>query len=345
MKKLMRAAVFEGEGVLSIKEVPVPVIQKPDDLIVEVELCSICGTDVHIMSVPPAYQATPGTILGHELIGRVVQTGEGVKAIKPGDRVIVNPNDYCGVCEYCKRNLPNECEHIIAMGIDADGGFAEYVRMSEKVAFKVSQELPAELAAFAEPLACLMNGMNKIRVNPGESVTVIGAGPIGLMFCQVLKASGAGPVIVSETSRLRRDFAKACGADYVINPLEQDLAEFVKRITGIGTDYAVDVVGSQMEECVRVVRKGGKVLLFGVNKNARPVVNQSEITTKEVTIYGTWLANASFPGAVKILESRILELEKLITHTLSLEQLAEGIELLKKGEAVEVLIDLKRQVV
>lgn len=341
MKKMMKAAVFEGEGILKIKEVPVPVIQKPDDLIVEVELCSICGTDVHIMSVPPAYQATPGTILGHELIGRVIQTGDGVKTIKIGDRVVVNPNDYCGVCGYCKQNLPNECEHIIAMGIDANGGFAEYVRMSEKVAFKVSSDLPAELAAFAEPLACMMNGMNKIRVNPGESVTVIGAGPIGLMLCQALKACGAGPIIVSEPSGLRQEYAKKCGADYVVNPLEQELEDFVKTLTGIGTDYVVDVVGSQLEECIRVVRKGGKVLLFGVNKNARPVVNQSEITTKEITVFGTWLANASFSRAVKILESRTLELEKLITHTLPLERLSEGIELLRNGEAVEVLIDLK----
>lgn len=339
MKGMMKAAVFEREGVLTIKEVPVPVLQKPDDLIVEVELCSICGTDVHIMSVPPGYEAKTGTVLGHELIGRVIQTGDGVKSIKVGDRVVVNPNDYCGVCEYCKRNLPNECEHIVAMGIDADGGFAEYVRMSEKVAFKVLPELPAELAAFAEPLACMVNGTNKIRVNPGESAAIIGAGPIGLLFCQALKAAGAGPIIVSEPSRLRQQYAKACGADYVVNPMEQELDKFVKGITGIGTDYVIDVVGSQIETCVSVVRKGGKVLLFGVNKKARPIVTQSEITTKEITIYGTWLANASFSTAVKILESRTFELEKLITHTLPLEKLMEGIELLRRGEAVEVLID------
>lgn len=339
MKSKMKAAVFEREGILTVKEVPVPVIQNPDELIVEVELCSICGTDVHIMSVPPGYEAKPGTILGHELIGRVVQIGNGVTSIKVGDRVIVNPNDYCGVCEYCKRNLPNECEHIVAMGIDADGGFSEYVRMSEKVAFKVSPDIPAELAAFAEPLACMVNGTNKIRVNPGESATIIGAGPIGLMFCQALKAAGAGPIIVSEPSVLRQNFARACGADYVVNPEEQSLDEFVRTVTGIGTDYAIDVVGSQIEKSVSVVRKGGKVLLFGVNKKACPIVRQSEITTKEVTIYGTWLANASFPVAIKILESKTFELETLITHILPLEKIMEGIELLKRGEAVEVLID------
>lgn len=338
MKKIMKAAVFEKEGVLKIKEVPVPEIKKPDDLIVEVELCSICGTDVHIMSVPPGYIAKPGTILGHELVGRVVAAGEGVKTIQIGDRVVVNPNDYCGVCDYCKLNLPNECENIVAMGIEADGGFAQYVRMSEKVAFKVAPDLPAELAAFAEPLACLVNGISKIRVNPGESVTIIGAGPIGLMYCKAMKACGAYPVIVSEPSALRQEFAKKCGADYVINPIEQNLEVFVKEVTKIGTDVAIDVVGSQMYEAVKAVKKGGRVLLFGMNKKAEPTVIQSEVTTKEVTLYGTWLANASFPRAVKILEEDSWNLKDLITHTLPLEKLEEGIELLRNGEAVEVLI-------
>jgi threonine dehydrogenase-like Zn-dependent dehydrogenase len=95
-------------------------------------MCSICGTDVHIMSVPPGYIASPGTILGHELVGRVAATGDGVKNLKVGDRVVTNPNDYCGVCAYCQRNLPNLCENIIPMGIGADGGFAEFVRVSRK---------------------------------------------------------------------------------------------------------------------------------------------------------------------------------------------------------------------
>lgn len=339
MGEKMRAAVFEGNGVLKIREVDKPAIQKPDDLIVQIELCSICGTDVHIMSVPPGYIAEPGTILGHELVGKIVEVGEGVRSLKPGDRIVSNPNDYCGVCDYCQKNLPNLCENIIPMGIGADGGFAEYVRVSEKVAHKISDNLPSEIAAFAEPLACLVNGKNKIPVSPGDSVLVMGAGTIGLMFVQMMKACGASPIIVSEPAPLRREFALKCGADYVVDPIAEDLDAFVKSIVRIGVDYAIDVVGSQIMTGVKSVRKGGTVLLFGFNAHAKPEVPQHQITNREVSVLGTWIANASFPTAVKILESGVLNLKPLITHTLPLEKTAEGIEILRRGEGIEIFID------
>lgn len=339
MGEKMRAAVFEGNGVLNISKVDKPRIQKPDDVIVQIEMCSICGTDVHIMSIPPGYIADPGTILGHELVGKVVEVGDAVRSLKPGDRIVSNPNDYCGVCEYCQKNLPNLCENIIPMGIGADGGFAEYVRVSEKVAHKISDDLPSEIAAFAEPLACLVNGKNKIPVSPGDSVLVMGAGAIGLLFVQMMKACGASPIIVSEPTPLRREYAKKCGADYVVDPLSEDLESFVKSVVRIGVDYAIDVVGSQVMEGVKAVRKGGTVLLFGFNSKAKPEVPQHQITNKEVAVLGTWLANASFPTAVKILESGILDLKPLITHTLPLEKTGEGIEILRRGEGIEILID------
>lgn len=342
MGKKMRAAVFEGNGVLTIKEVDRPTIRKPDDVIVQVEMCSICGTDVHIMSVPPGYIAEPGTILGHELVGKVVEVGDAVRTLKPGDRIVSNPNDYCGVCEYCRKNLPNLCENIIPMGIGADGGFAEYVRVSEKVAHKISDDLPSEIAAFAEPLACLVNGKNKIPVSPGDSVFVMGAGVIGLMFVQVMKACGAYPVIVSEPAALRREYAKKCGADYVVDPSAKDVESFVKGIVRIGVDYAIDVVGTQIMTGINSVRKGGTVLLFGFNGKAKPEVPQHMITNREIAVLGTWIANASFPPAVKILESGMLDLKPLITHTLPLEKTAEGIEILRRGEGIEILIDPRR---
>jgi 2-desacetyl-2-hydroxyethyl bacteriochlorophyllide A dehydrogenase len=339
MKKKMKAAFFEGSGILKIKEIDVPEIIKPDDLILGIEVCSICGTDVHVLSVPPGYDMEPGNVLGHELVGKVVETGKGVINFKIGDRVVVNPNEYCGKCRYCLMNYTNQCENIIPMGLGGEGGFAEYIRVSEKMAHKISDELPSEIAAFAEPLACAVNGINKIRVNPGESVTVIGGGPIGLLFVQLMKASGAYPIIVSEPNELRREYAKKSGADFAVNPLNTDLEQFVLEKTGIGSDFAIDVVGSQINEGLKAIRKGGKVLLFGVNKMAKPEIVQSLITLKEASILGTWLANATFEKAVKILESGVLNLEELITHVLSLERLEEGIELLRKGEGIEIIID------
>jgi 2-desacetyl-2-hydroxyethyl bacteriochlorophyllide A dehydrogenase len=339
MNKTMKAAFFQGDGVLEIKVVEKPKLRKPDDLILEVEVCSICGTDVHVLSVPPGYNMEPGNVLGHELVGKVIEVGEDVKNFQPGDRVVVNPNDYCGKCKYCLMNYPNQCQNIIPMGLGGEGGFAEYIRVSEKVAYKISDDLPAEIAAFAEPLACAVNGMNKLKVGPGESVMIFGAGPIGLIFVQLMKASGAYPIIVSEPNGYRREYAIKSGADYAVNPFETDLESFVIKKTGIGSDHAIDVVGSQLSEAVKVIRKGGKVLLFGVNTKAQQSVAQSLFTFKEATIFGTWLANATFPKAVQILESGVLKLEDLVTHTLPLEDLITGIELLRKGEGIEILID------
>jgi 2-desacetyl-2-hydroxyethyl bacteriochlorophyllide A dehydrogenase len=274
-------------------------------------------------------------------VGRIAATGDGVKNLKVGDRVVTNPNDYCGVCAYCQRNLPNLCENIIPMGIGADGGFAEFVRVSEKVAHRIADDLPPEIAAFAEPLACVVHASSRIPMNPSDSVLVFGAGPIGLLFVQIMKTRGAKPIIVSEPVALRREYAVKGGADYVVDPAHEDLIAFVMKETRIGVDYSIDVVGSQVWEGVKAVRKGGTVLLFGFNAKAKPVVEQHQITNREVSILGTWLANDSFPRAVKILESGALNLRPLITHTLPLDKTREAIEILRRGEGIEILIDLK----
>ena len=339
MKETMRAAVFEGEGRLVLKDVPVPKIERPDQMIGKIEVCSICGTDVHMTNVPAGYPATPGTILGHELVASVVEVGEGVTQFQVGDRFVVNPNEYCGSCYYCKNNLPNECEKIEAMGIDVDGGFAEYVRVAEKMAFKLPKTLPTPIAAYAEPLACVINGAAKIRVNPAESVCVVGAGPVGLLFIQLLKAAGAKPIIAVEPNAMRREYALKCGADICVDPMAEDVREVVKDLTQIGVDYAIDVVGNQMPVTIDVIRKGGTCLLMGNNARANPNIVQSLITYKEAKVLGTWLANASFGQAVKLLDSGLLNLDFMITHTLPLEEIHEAIDLLRRGEGVEVLVD------
>lgn len=339
MRKTMRAAVFAGEGTLEIRRVPVSALEKDTEILVRVEACSVCGTDVHILSVPPRYPARPGVILGHELVGEVVAAGSGVSSLRIGDRVVCNPNEYCGICRYCRKNLPNLCEHIRPLGIEVDGGFAEYVKLSEACAYKIPSDLSAEAAMFAEPLACVLNGTHKLRVQPGESVLILGAGPIGLLLAQVLKSAGAGPLLVSEPSALRRKFAIECGADAAIDPTQEDLHAAVLERTGVGADYVIDMTGSLLPAAVENARKGGTVLLFGVNTAAQASVRQSEVTQKEISVLGTWLANASFPEAVSLLGSGLLHVERLVTHRCTLDGLEEAVNLLRQGEAVKILVD------
>jgi threonine dehydrogenase-like Zn-dependent dehydrogenase len=338
MEKNMLAAVFEGEGNLVLKDVPVPEIEASDQVLLKVDAVSICGTDVHIVEVPPGYVARPGTILGHEFVGTVVEKGSDVSHLDVGGRVVVNPNDYCGVCTYCRMNLPNECTNIKALGIEVDGAFTQYCRVSGKVAYPISADVPVEHAACAEPLACVINGTQKVRVQPGQSTAVIGAGPIGMIMAMMFRASGGGTVIIAEKAPYRLGQAREMGLGRVVDVTHEDLREVVLQESGIGVDVAADMVGSQLLTAIDVARKGGKVLVFGVDTKAVAQFPQSQVTFKELQVLGTWLANATFPKAVDVLESGLLDIDGLITEVISLEDIHEGIEKLAAGKAVKIIV-------
>ena len=338
MADKMLAAVFEGEGKLTLKEVPVPQIKRADQVKIKVEAIGICGTDVHIVAVPPGYIATPGTILGHEYVGRVVEKGDAVTHLAVGDRVVVNPNDYCGTCVYCQMHLPNLCENVGAIGIHVDGAFCRYNVVSGKLAFKIDDAVPVDHGAFAEMLADVVNGTNKVRLQPGESVLVLGAGPIGQLYAQMFKAAGAGKVIIADISDYRLDYTRRLGFDLVVDPSKQDLQKFILAETGIGADVVVDATGSLLTPALESVRKGGKVVVFGVNTRTEVKFPQSLLTFKELQVFGSWLANATFPAAVKVLESRVLNIDGLISHTLPLTEIHKGLDLLSRREALKIVI-------
>ena len=176
-KTTMKAAVFEGEGVLTIKEVPIPEIGAKE-VLVQVEAASICGSDLHVLSVPAGQYAKPGTILGHEFEGRVVKIGADVHSVSVGTRVVVEPIVSCGMCEPCHQNHTNLCEHPAIIGQTVDGGFAEYCAVPEEYLHLINEEIPAKVASLAEPMACAMHGMMRINPQPFENVVLFGAGAI-----------------------------------------------------------------------------------------------------------------------------------------------------------------------
>lgn len=330
----MQAAVFEHEGCLSVKEVVVPRLEKPEQVLIRVEAASICGTDVHITRVPAGYIATPNTILGHEFVGVVEETGSAVKILKKGDRVVVNPNDYCGVCPSCRANLPTLCQNLIAMGIDKDGAFSNYVVTSEKVAYKIADSVPAEAAACAEPLACALNGFEKVQLKPGWKVAIIGAGPIGLMMAILLRHFGMTDITIFEVQEYRKDFAQRLGFDQIVD--SRSLTEADKN--AMAFDAVYEMTGSQMPMAVQISACCGHIVLFGVNKKAVTTLPQFEITTKEITVHGTWLANATFPAAIKLLEEGKLPIRDLVTDVMPLADVKQGIEKLAQGKAIKVII-------
>lgn len=334
----MLAAVFEGGGRLVVKEAPVPAIRNEDEVLLEVEAASICGTDVHILEVPPGHPATSGTILGHEYVGTVLRTGGAVNGLQQGDRVVVDPNLTCGGCTYCRMGMPNMCENMTTLGIFLDGGFARYNVAPSRALHKISRVVPPETAVFAEPLSCVVNGTQKVRLHPGESAAVLGAGPMGLLFTQVFRAAGAGRIIVSEPTPARAEAARRSGADIVVDPRGGDLKPRVLAETGIGADVVVDAVGSLLPTALELVRRGGKVLVVGMNQATAPQVPQYWITRHEVAVLGTYIAKHTFPPAIRVLESGALDTGAMITHRVTVSTIHEGLDAMRSGQAVKVIV-------
>jgi (R,R)-butanediol dehydrogenase/meso-butanediol dehydrogenase/diacetyl reductase len=335
----MKCAVFHGPGDLRIDDRPRPALRRDDDVLMRVEAASICGTDLHILADPPGHPATPGTILGHEYVCEVVDAGDRVDNVRPGDRVVVDPSLVCGRCPYCRRGRPNLCLYRDSIGIFRDGGFAEFSLTPAAALYSISKETPLDHAVFAEPLSCVLNGFTRAGLAMGDSVLVLGGGPVGLLFLMLFRSGGAGRVGLTEITPGRRRLAEISGADHAWDPRTPDLAAQVREWSGgLGADIVVDCVGTLLGQALQFVRRGGRVLLFGMNQQAAPAVSQYEITRHEITITGSCISPFTFPPTVRLLEGGRLPLDPLITHRIGLDGLHGVIPSLHSGEAVEVVI-------
>jgi 2-desacetyl-2-hydroxyethyl bacteriochlorophyllide A dehydrogenase len=334
----MLTGVFQSFGVFGLEDRPMPALQHDDDVLLQVRACGICGTDIHILAVPSPIPVSPGRIMGHEYTATIIRVGAGVTHLQAGDCVVVDPSITCGVCEYCRRGLLNCCLNIATLGVTRDGGLAEFSVAPAGALHKIRADVPEHLAALAEPLACVIHGAEKVNVQPGETVLILGAGPIGLMFAQFFRAAGAAKILISEISEPRARLAQDCGADLVIDPQTQDVLEIVKGESRIGVDVVVDAVGALFDLAVQTVRRGGRILLFGFNPAASPRIPQSVITRGEISVYGSYIAKNSFPRAIQLIEAGKLPLEKLVTHRFPLNEAVSAIETMRRGEGIKILV-------
>ena len=337
MSMTMQAVVFHGDGKWGIESAVKPRISADEDVLLRVERASICGTDIHILATPPGHPATPGSILGHEYVATVTEAGAGIGHLRPGDRVVIDPNITCGLCRYCRMGMTNVCENMTTLGIFRHGGLAEFSLAPAKSLHKISHEVSPERATLAEPLSCVLHAFEKAQLTPGENVVILGAGPIGLIFLMLCKIGGAGKVFMIEPVEFRRRTAESFGADGVFDSKAGNIAADIKEITGIGADIVIDAAGTLLPEALQLVRPGGRVVLFGINQHADRQFNQYFTTRYEVTILGSFIQRTEFPKVVRLLESGILPLEKLVTHRLRLDQIGEGFEAMRAGEAIKVV--------
>ena len=332
----MRAAVFKGAGVVALEDVPEPLVEADDDVIIEVEACGICGSDLQILNVPPGHPADVGVVMGHEFIGHVRGLGANSGDLAVGQRVTVDPDPKCGVCGPCRAGRPASCEDVRALGIFRDGALAPLVKAPADAVFRISDDPPARIAALIEPLACVVNGVNRANPRPGESAIIFGAGAIGCLFLAMFKAAGAGPVIVVEPQADRSAVATAVGADVVILPDELDRRR--AELLPDGADIVVDAVGSQFATAVDHAALGARIVLFGMNQTARPPIHQYTITHRSLSVLGTYVTAFTFPTAIRLIEGGSLRLDPIVTHVLPLDRLGEGLDLLRSGAATKVVV-------
>ncbi len=338
-ERQMMAAVFKGEGLLSVEKKDIPEIKNSDEVLIQVKTVSICGTDTGGLSVPPKFHFKPGVIIGHECCGTVVETGSDVTNVKVGDKVVVHPNLWCGKCYYCRTGRLNLCENFLHVGDSRDGAMAEYLNVPEKLVYRIKDDVPVQTACLAEPLACVLNATTSVKAHPGQNVVVFGAGPIGMIFTMLYKASGAD-VFVVDISEKRRQFALEAGADFVLNPETEDVGKIIKEKTGTGADIAVDAVGFLSDQAIKTVKKGGDVVLFGINEAVDVKLNQAPVVFGEFNIHGKFIAKGTFPLAVKLIEDKKIPIEKLVSHVFPLESAAEGIDVAMRGDGIKVIIEV-----
>jgi L-iditol 2-dehydrogenase len=345
----MRAAVYRGKGRVVVETVPVPMIAD-GEVLIRVAACGICGTD--IKKIEYGFVAAP-QIFGHEVSGTVVATGAGVKKWKLGDRVMSFHHVPCGACFYCERRLFSQCPGYKKVGLTAGfdpngGGFAQYVRampwVAERGMVKIPDDVSFDEASFIEPVNTCIKAVEKARVDAGETVLVMGLGPIGLLLMMLSKLRGAA-VIGSDPMAERRSKCVSLGADLAVNPRDGRLAEEVRERTGgRGADAVLVAVPipSALTDALALTRPGGRVLLFAQNDPQMKIeFPAAAVGVEEKEILGSYSAAVDRQEeAARLIFSRQLPVANLISHRFSLEDMDRALQLAARpvGDSLKVVM-------
>jgi len=331
----MLAAVYRGVNDVRLETVPVPEIG-PGEILVRVHTCGICGTD--LKKIATGSHSAP-RIFGHETSGTVAAVGPRVEQWKSGDRVMVFHHIPCGTCYYCRHKTFAQCETYKKVGCTAGfepsgGGFAEYVRVMdwivEKGTVRIPPETSFEQACFVEPVNTCMKGIERMSLQSGETVLVIGQGPIGIILSVLAKRAGAS-VITSDLYEQRLTISRDFGLDKVINAARSDVVADVRKQTeGRGADAAILAVGSNglIRTAMDAVRPGGRVLLFAQTQHSEATFDPAAVCVDEKTLIGSYSASIDLQDeSVRFVMEREIALERLISHRFPLTQAVEALEL------------------
>ncbi|MFA7227725.1 MAG: alcohol dehydrogenase catalytic domain-containing protein [Melioribacteraceae bacterium] len=317
MKK-MKTLVYKDLGKIVLEERPVPNVTEPFEVVIKVSACGICGTDVKIME--GKHVVGDNVAIGHEFCGIVEEIGSHVTSLKTGDRVAVDNSLRCGLCEPCRTGNSPQCDWLKtkSIGIFQNGGYAEYCLLPENACFKIPDSIDDITATQVETLGTVLNGMNTVQMQCWDTVVILGFGPIGYLFAALAK-DVAAKVLVTEIDAFRFNVAKQLGVP-VLNPNEVDLEKEILSFTdGKGADVVIDACGSQLENAIKYVAPGGKILAFGMDSSIKASVVPNTITRKAIKILGTYIGQNTIVPAIKILESGKINMKPFFTDVIPLE--------------------------
>ncbi|MFC1869726.1 alcohol dehydrogenase catalytic domain-containing protein [Chloroflexota bacterium] len=344
MKSFMKAGrLHRLREPIVVEDVPIPTEIGAREVLVKVKACGICHTDLSLISgalPPPRLPFIPG----HEPAGIIEKVGEAVKGLKVGDRVCVNSVISCGRCHYCVSGRWNLCINPSNLGVDWDGGWAEYMKAPAFNCCALPEEIPFEQGAIiTDAVATTFHAMKRGEVKVGDIVAIFGVGGLGINAIQMAKAFGATKIIAVDRKEEKRELALAAGADEAVNLESPTLREDIKKLSGgEGVDVAFEFIGldSTIEKTIESLRRGGKAVIAGVYTGTFKV-SAHPLIVKEIEIRGVWTElQQDFPTVVELVRSGRVDLSKSITHRIPLEEVNRGLEILEKriGNPLRIVI-------
>jgi 2-desacetyl-2-hydroxyethyl bacteriochlorophyllide A dehydrogenase len=334
----MRAAVLTRPGSIALVDLEDPSCAE-EEVVIRVATCGVCGTDRSIFR--GEHPARVPVVLGHEYSGVVVEVGGAVSGLVVGDRVAVDPNVVDGTCWFCARGESHLCEGLAPLGISRHGGFAELSALPAASARKLPEGVSLEAGSLVEPLACCVHGIDQAAICAGDTVVVLGAGPIGCLLIQLARHTGASTILAGEPDDVRRRHAIQAGADLVCEPAE--VTGRLRSLRGtIGADVVIEATGdtASAQAAFDLVRRGGTLLLFGVYPgDARVSVSPFRVNEDELRIVGSLNNPNTHQRAIDLLASGRIVLDGVITHRLGLPELGAAMDRANFPGAGKITID------
>ncbi len=321
----MKSLLLSEYSHLEIADLPLPAVRR-GEVLVRVEACGICGSDVHGFDGSTGRRIPP-IVMGHEAAGTVEATGEGVTKYKKGDRVTFDSTVYCGECQYCKRGQINLCDNREVIGVSCGdyrrhGAFAEFVVVPERIMYPLPKDFSFEEAAMLEAVSVAIHGVKVSEVAGGETALVIGAGMIGLLTLQAARAAGCKRVFITDVDETRLELARQVGADEVLHGSGAELVTEVLRLTGgNGVDLTLEAVGRNetVNSAIDCTRKGGKVTLIG-NIMPKVTLPLQKVVVRQLRLQGSCASSGEYPEAIELIANGKIQVRQLITAVASLEE-------------------------